>query len=71
MPFVPSPIKVTLKMGKKVISKKFFKGMFLSIEIDDIDLKAGDYEIIIEPKFNTEAEQEPEHKILCIDILCS
>ena len=59
-----------LKKDGKILARRYYRGLNNFLEIDDCELLPGNYEIVIEPLWNESAESDPQHKIMCLDLLC-
>jgi hypothetical protein len=68
--FEPCPIKIILKKHGRPIARRYMKAFNNFLEVDDIDLEPGVYEVLVEPVWNPCAETDPCYKILCIDLFC-
>lgn len=69
-PWEPCPIKIILKQNGKRVAGKYERAFNNFLEIDNIDIQPGVYELYVEPAWNESAQAEHAHKVLCIDILC-
>lgn len=68
--FEPTPIKIILKNSGRIVARCYARNFNNFLEVDDIDLEPGMYEIDIEPVWNPCAETDSDYKVLCIDLFC-
>jgi len=59
-----------LKHFGKIIGRRYYKGFNNFLEVDNMDMEPGVYEIEISPLWNESAESDIQHKMLRMDILC-
>ena len=69
-PFEPCPIKIILKKFGRPIALRYMRAFNNFLEVDDLDLEPGVYEVSVEPVWNASAETDPAYKVLCIDLFC-
>ena len=72
--FNPAAIKILLyhESGGNWIEGQYMRAFNNWMEVDDCDLEAGAYKVVIEvPQWNDCANQWPVFKQVCVDIFCT